>query len=321
MIARYAIPFFFIVGMIVVPALCYCICRMTMRRKRTARLTALGITLFIYIAIAYGMTVGFEQFRVRHIDYASATLPKAFNGYRIVQFTDAHLGTLTGQRQWMLRRAVDSINAMKPDAIVFTGDLVNLCPSEIKPHLSELRRLKARDGVFSVLGNHDYPIYLELNKAEKEDSLKAIIALERQAGWQLLMNDHRTLYRDSDSIIIAGMENWGKARRMPRQGNVAKSLKGVKTDAYVVMLQHDPSCWQKQILPQCQAQLTLSGHTHGGQVKLLGWSPVASAYEQWAGLYKEGQRAINVSTGLGGLIPFRLFLPGEVVVITLRAEN
>lgn len=320
MIARYAILFFFSMGLVVVPLLFALLCRWLAPRKRW-RLWALVGTLLIWGAVLYGYYVGFEELRIRNIEYASSDLPASFDGYRIVQFSDAHVGTYGTDRQWLLQRAVDSINALKPDVIVFTGDLENLHPDELRPQLSVLRQLHAKDGVFSVLGNHDYPTYLDYDDTTKSLLVSFTKQYERQMGWRLLLNEHQTIRRDSDSIVIAGMENWGTLKRMPRKGDVKKTMEGVDKSAFVLMLQHDPTAWRQKILPECHAQLTLSGHTHGGQVSLFGWSPASLTYEEWGGLYQEGSRALYVSTGLGSLIPFRLNLPGEIVVITLKVKK
>ena len=320
MIARYAILFFFSMGLVVVPLLFALLCRWLAPRKRW-RLWALVGTLLIWGAVLYGYYVGFEELRIRNIEYASSDLPASFDGYRIVQFSDAHVGTYGTDRQWLLQRAVDSINALKPDVIVFTGDLENLHPDELRPQLSVLRQLHAKDGVFSVLGNHDYPTYLDCDDTTKSLLVSFTKQYERQMGWRLLLNEHQTIRRDSDSIVIAGMENWGTLKRMPRKGDVKKTMEGVDKSAFVLMLQHDPTAWRQKILPECHAQLTLSGHAHGGQVSLFGWSPASLTYEEWGGLYQEGSRALYVSTGLGSLIPFRLNLPGEIVVITLKVKK
>lgn len=320
MIARYAILFFFSMGLVVVPLLFALLCRWLAPRKRW-RLWALVGMLLIWGAVLYGYYVGFEELRIRNIEYASSDLPASFDGYRIVQFSDAHVGTYGTDRQWLLQRAVDSINALKPDVIVFTGDLENLHPDELRPQLSVLRQLHAKDGVFSVLGNHDYPTYLDCDDTTKSLLVSFTKQYERQMGWRLLLNEHQTIRRDSDSIVIAGMENWGTLKRMPRKGDVKKTMEGVDKSAFVLMLQHDPTAWRQKILPECHAQLTLSGHTHGGQVSLFGWSPASLTYEEWGGLYQEGSRALYVSTGLGSLIPFRLNLPGEIVVITLKVKR
>jgi hypothetical protein len=331
MIARFAIPFFLLMTLVVAPLLLALLCRWGLPR-RWWRKVAFACTLFIWGLTGYSLLFGFQQFRVHHFEYASADLPAAFDGYRIVQFTDAHVGSMTGRNQWMVQRAVDSINAQHADAIVFTGDMQNVWPDELPPQASYFRQLKARDGVFAVLGNHDYAVYQTGDDDEKAANCRKTIDAIRQMGFDLLLNEHRVIRHDSDSIVIAGMENWSKAKRMPRKGDVKKTLAGIthcnatlsKREhqlPFTVMLQHDPTCWREKILPECSAQLTLSGHTHGGQMSLFGWSPVSMNYQEWGGAAYEGSRAIYVSTGLGALIPFRLGLPGEIVVITLRSKS
>lgn len=330
MIARYAVPFFVIVAFFVIPLVTYFLCRYLMPR-RWGRKTGLTIAFLLILFALYGMFVGYQQLEIHHYEYSSKDLPAAFDGYRIVQFSDAHIGTMTGNRKWLLERAVDSILALRPDMIVFTGDLQNVYPEELEEHLPQLQRLKAPDGMYSVLGNHDYPIYEPDDSITKEANAKKTQARERKAGWTLLMNEHRIIHRDSDSIIIAGMENWGTVERMPRKGDVAKTLAGLNLPAFdkkgqedplpfIIMLQHDPTAWREKILPQCHAQLTLSGHTHGGQANVFGFSPAVFGYEEYQGWLNDGSRAMFISTGLGALIPFRLGLPGEIVVITLRKQ-
>lgn len=331
MIARFAIIFCLFVIFIGVPVLFALLCRW-LAPKRYWKWTALACTLLIWGVVAYGYFVGFEELEVRQVEYVSADLPEAFDGYRIVQFSDAHVGTFKGSRQWMLKRAVDSINAQKADAIVFTGDMQNLYPEDIAPHLPVLRQLHAPDGVYGVLGNHDYAIYIDADSVTQQRNDSRTIQLMKQTGWTILLNEHRIIRRDSDSIVVAGMENWGKMKRMPRRGNVKKTLAGVRQlpsrekgqkvgSPFIVMLSHDPSAWREKILPESIAQLTLSGHTHGGQFSLFGWSPVAWSYDEWDGMTYEGPRAVFVSAGLGALIPFRLGKPGEIVVITLRCKK
>ena len=319
MIARYAIPFFFLMGLVVVPLVVALICRWLLPRKYRLKVITV-LTLFIWMAVGYGYFVGFEQLEVRQLEFASSDLPEAFDGYRIVHFSDAHVGTFTGSRQWLLQRAVDTINALRPDIVLFTGDLQNIYPDELDVQVPVLSQLKAPDGVMSVLGNHDYAIYQDCDEAQKQRSNRHTIQSERKMGWTLLLNENRIIRRDSDSIVVAGMENWGKVKRMPRRGDVKKSLMGISDSAFVVMMQHDPTCWREKILPECKAQLTLSGHTHGGQVSLFGLSPVSLSYDEWGGMYEQDGRALIVSTGLGALIPFRLGMPGEIVVITLRKK-
>jgi len=321
MIARFAIPFFLLMVLVVVPLGLALLFRYILPRK-VWRPTTIACTIIIWALTGYGFLFGFQQFEVRHVEFASADLPEAFDGYRIVQFSDAHVGSMTGSRQWMLQRAIDSINAQHADAIVFTGDMQNIWPDELPQQTSYFRQLKAKDGVFAVLGNHDYAVYQNCDEAEKTTNCEKTIKALCDMSFDLLLNEHRIVRRDSDSIVIAGMENWGIKKRMPRNGDVIKTLAGITINPspFIVMLQHDPSCWREKILPECNAQLTLSGHTHGGQISLFGWSPVALSYSEWGGMTYEGSRAIFVSTGLGALIPFRFGLPGEIVVITLKKK-
>lgn len=294
-------------------------CRYHHTRNNWGNLVGLVLALVIDIAVVYGGTLGFRKFEVRYEDYYSADLPAAFDGYRIVQFSDAHVGTYGTVYADVLERAIDSINAQKADIVVFTGDLQNMEPKELYPFMSTLGRITARDGVFSILGNHDYSGYIDASSAVKVANERELVSLERQMGWDLLMNEHRVIRRGGDSIVVAGMENDG-GKRFPQKGDVAKSLAGVGDDAFVLMLEHDPSSWRKKILPQSKAQLTLSGHTHAGQLDVFGLSPAALSYKEWYGMYHEGNRALNVSAGMGGFIPFRLGVSNEIVVITLHKK-
>ena len=138
-------------------------------------------------------------------------------------------------------------------------------------------------------------------------------------GWHLLLNEHAVVRRGQDSMVVAGMENESRKEEQTR-GDIRKTMEGVRPGAFTVMLQHDPTAWERTILPQSEAQLTLSGHTHGGQFRFFGWSPAALSYKEWGGFYQENKRAINVSTGLGGFVPFRFGVTPEIVVITLRSD-
>ena len=294
------------------------------RRGRRAGLVAGAIAAAMAVATAfYSYYVGFYRFEVVRVELAFADLPKRFDGYRIVLWSDAHVGTLTGERQQILARAVDSINAQKADMVVFAGDLQNVRPQEIDPHRELLSSIKARDGVFSVMGNHDYPVYSGDDDFEKYANLGRRTSIDEDLGWTLLSNEHRTVRRGDDHIVIAGMENdgEGKSERDPQLGDIQHALWGVGRDEFVVMLEHDPRSWRRTILPHSHTQLTLSGHTHAMQLALMGWSPVSLYYKEANGLYRLGQRAIYVSKGLGGVIPFRLGAPGEIVVITLKSES
>ena len=272
------------------------------------------LAVFVFV---HGVRSGFRELEVVSVELSFDDLPPAFDGYRVAQFSDAHVGTYAGGRQRILRRAIDSINALHPDLIVFTGDLQNMRPQEIDEHRQLLASLQARDGVCSVLGNHDYAEYTADSPDQKQLCCQLTREKEQDLGWHLLANSHRVIRRGQDSIVVAGMENDGEGR-FPQLGDVQGTLQGVDRRSFVVMLEHDPTSWHRKILPQSYAQLTLSGHTHGGQLSLLGWSPVSLRYRECQGLYHEGPRALYVSKGLGGVIPWRFGTPGEVVVLTLR---
>lgn len=320
--------YLFMLGLIAVPKLLFALCSIiglgicgVLRCRRNygvvAGLLTAAAAVFILV---YGSTAGFDALTVRHVEYCSKDMPAGFDGYRIVHFSDAHVGTYGCGRSRQLCAAVDTINALNPDVIVFTGDLQNMRPQEILPHVATLGSLKARDGVFSVLGNHDYAEYVDLQEDAKAENCRLTERLQRKMGWRLLKNDRSVIRRGQDSIVIAGMENDGDGRHFPQRGDIGKTMQGISGDAFTVMLEHDPTAWRRKILPQSEARLTLSGHTHGMQFSLFGWSPVSLVYSEWGGMYYDGDRAINVSTGLGGFIPFRFGVPGEVVVITLRRK-
>lgn len=316
MMVRYSLLFLLVMGFLVVPLVCYYIARWLSPRKY--RHTIGVISAFVMMAlVVYGMTFGFEEVEVNHVEYASPDLPQAFDGYRVVLISDVHLGSFSGRRQWVVQRDVDSILAQHPDMIVFTGDVQNFEPSEIPEFQPILKRLQAPNGVFAVLGNHDYDRY-QKPEAKNPNLILETQRQERLMGWDLLMNQNRIIRRGNDSIVVAGMENWGDVSRMPRYGDVTKTLHGIDSSSFVLMLQHDPSAWRKQILPNSHAQLTLSGHTHGMQFGIFGWSPLSLTSRECAGFYYEGHRALFVTKGLGGLVPFRLGMPAEIVVITLR---
>ena len=323
MIARFAIPFFITVGFVIIPLLLFLLCRKFLPNKRYGTVVGILLAAIEISLVTYGMTAGFNQLEVRQIEYVSADLPAAFDGYRIVQFSDAHVGSMTGSRQKLVQQLIDSINGQAADMIVFTGDMQNILPEELIPPMLSFRQLYARDGVYAVLGNHDYAVYQACDDEEKAQNCQLTKDIIRKMGFDLLLNEHRIIHRDSDSIVVAGMENWGLAERMPKNGDVKKTLNSqfsTLNSQFILMLQHDPTCWREKILPECNAQLTLSGHTHGGQFSLFGWSPVAMSYRDWHGMAYEGSRALYVSSGAGSLIPFRLNQPREIVVITLRKK-
>lgn len=317
-----------LLGLLVVPMFVFMlssliglgICKLIRSKNNWGNLVGLFLIIAIWYIVIYGSTLGFSTVVVRHVEYSSPQLPKAFDGYRIVHISDFHIGTYDDSRKHILQKAVDSINAQKADMVVFTGDLQNREPHELYPYASLLSSIKAKDGVYSVMGNHDYADYIKADDIKRAANLRETQRMERSFGWHLLLNEHATITRDSSHIIIAGMENDGNGKHFPQKGDIKKTLNGVSDHDFIIMLEHDPTSWRRKILPQSSAQLTLSGHTHATQFKLFGWSLASMIYTEWGGMYYDNERAINVSTGLGAFLPFRFGVPGEVVVITLKAS-
>lgn len=281
--------------------------------------TLMGISLSVVIVVAvlYGSFFGVRRLEVKHVEIEFSDLPEAFDGYRIVHISDLHVGSIP---HVLLERAVDSINAVHADAVMMTGDIQNMQPSELLPFASLLSKIKAKDGVFAVRGNHDYSMYVSGTDSLKAANEQQLISLERSFGWQLLLNDHRVLCRGNDSIVVAGEENVGRPP-FPMKGDLKKTLRGVSASSFVVLMQHDPWAWEEQILPRSKVQLTLSGHTHGGQVELMGFRPTQFNNREDCGLYRRGERSLFVSTGLGGFAPFRLGVYPEIVVISLKVKR
>ena len=281
----------------------------------------IGMTLSIMAAgiLCFGYFVGRHYYVVHQQTFYFPDLPKEFDGYRIAQFSDMHIGTFRDGNEADVRKIVNLINQQKCDAILFTGDLVNHQSAELDGFRRDLSLLKAPDGVFAVMGNHDYSLYIKYpNEKDRANDVEELQHRIRSYGWTLLLNDHRVIRRGEDSIIIAGIENDGRPP-FPSYGDLKKAMKGVKSGSFTVLMSHDPTSWQRKILPQTDIQLTLSGHTHAGQLKVFGWSPVAPVYTEWSGAYSNGSQIINVSDGIGAVMfPFRFGAWPEVNVITLH---
>lgn len=297
------------------------VCKLFHRRKNYGNLIGLICVPVIWYILLYGSFIGFNKMEVNRQTFFSKDLPQAFDGYKVVILSDAHVGSYNEHNEYVLKEAIDSMNAQRPDLVVFLGDMQNTEPKDIYPHMDVLSSVKAKDGIYTVLGNHDYGDYICGNTARKVANCRETMSLERQMGWTLLMNEHRYIDREKSSIVIAGMENDGDGIKFPQKGEIKKTLKGVNKDAFVIMLEHDPSSWRRKIIPDGRAQLTLSGHTHKMQFALFGWSPMALLGNEFNDWYTEGDQSLFVTAGLGGLIPFRFGATGEIVVLTLRKGN
>lgn len=286
---------------------------------RLVRIALMAFLLLLLMILAYGYFIGSRQFVVNHQTYYFHDLPEEFDGYRILQFSDLHLGTFRHGHQQDVDSIVALINRLHCDAIMFAGDLVCKSSEELAPYDSLLSQLRAPDGVYSIMGNHDYGTYNEFEyEVDRLIDVEALQEHEASYGWRLLLNDHVILHRANQRIAIVGVENDG-IPPFPQLANLDKAMKGVNTDDFCVLLTHDPTHWKRSIVNQTSIQLTLSGHTHAGQFKVFGWSPCSLRYPEWSGTYTEGEQILSVSDGIGNsIIPFRFGAWPEVNVITLR---
>ena len=317
--------YLFLLGVFVAPkaifALCSfvgsCLMRLTgWPRINLGHYVGLLLGCCVAMAFVYGLVVGIRQIKVNHLTLHFNALPPSFDGYKIVQISDLHLGTFRGWRQQILRAELDSIRKQHADLVVFTGDIQNISPQELAPHAHLLRA--ATQGAVAVLGNHDYATYATDNPAVQARLLRQLTQTEKNVlGWRLLRNEHLVERRGGDSIVIAGMENDGEPP-FPNLADTRRTMRGVRPGAFIIMLQHDPSAWRRDILTKTTAQLTLSGHTHGGQMQLFGHRPTEWKGHPDKGLYAQHGRYLYVNVGLGGLVPFRLNMPNEITVITLK---
>jgi len=322
MIVRFIIHHLWLVDLLfllVVPLLILLAVTLICRRRHPKRRLIMGLVLALMAAgiYAYGKYVGTKQLEVRHVELSFTDLPEAFDGYRMVQISDLHLGSLP---EGMLKRVVDSVNALKPDLIVFNGDMINCVSTEMEQQLPQLKRLKATDAVVSVLGNHDYCTYEFENPMLADDDEGRLVSMQIDLKWRVLMNGYRYVRRGDSRLVLAGMENDGEDPER-QHGDISSAMNGIRRSDFVVMIEHDPTCWRRKILRHCHAQLTLSGHTHGGQFSIFGWSPASLRYREYEGLYTIGGRSLYVTKGIGGAIPFRLGATPEIVEITLRKKQ
>lgn len=271
----------------------------------------------VCVAFFYGFTRGWKRLETKEIEIASADLPTAFDGYRIVQLSDLHVGTF-GSDTTYLRQLVEQVNALHPDMIVFTGDLVNDSAEELDPYLEILPRLSAPDGVFSILGNHDYCTYRRYDTADgAARNLAEVKCRQRNFGWDLLLNESRIIRRGGDSIALIGVENDGRPP-FPSRGDLPRAMREVPENAFKILLSHDPTHWRREVLPRTDIQLMLAGHTHAMQLMIGDFSPAGWSYPEWGGIYRENGQTLFVSIGAGGTVPFRFGAWPEIDVITLR---
>ena len=286
--------------------------------KKTA--IGLGIALLTMAYLIFGATEGKRYFQVKETTIESKDVPQAFDGYRIVQLSDMHVGSWNGDTQAM-EKAVSMINDLHPDLIVFTGDLVNNLASELDNFIPVFSKLKAKDGVYSVLGNHDYSTYVHWeNPEDQKEELVRLKQKQAEMGWTMLNNRHVKLYHQNDSIALIGVENSGRPP-FPDYAKLSEAMQGTE-GMFQILLSHDPTHWRREVLPQTDIQLMLAGHTHAMQTKIFGFTPAQFIYEENDGLYQEGEQMLYVNIGLGHLLyPMRLGAWPEITLLTLKKKS
>lgn len=298
--------------------------RIPSRRKFVSTL-GWGLAAIPFASILYSIFKGKYNYKVWKYTLYFDNLPKAFDGYRITQISDIHCGSFDNYEK--IRYGVELINSQKSDVILFTGDLVNNLANEVHNWKSLFATLQAPDGVFSIMGNHDYGDYSSWETTEaKQQNLEHLFQLQKQMGWQLLLNEHCYLERNGEKIALIGVENWGHGR-FSKYGDLNKAMEGVNTEDFKILMSHDPTHWQEVVLPENKdIQLTLSGHTHGMQCGIeipgwLKWSPSQYIYKYWGGMYEEDGKYLNVNRGFGyHAFPGRLGVWPEITVIELKTK-
>jgi predicted MPP superfamily phosphohydrolase len=295
------------------------------RRKFVSQI-ALGLAAIPFAGILYGVFKGRYNFKVLNYTLHFEDLPAAFDGYRITQISDIHSGSFDNKEK--VEYAIDLINEQTSDAILFTGDMVNNEAAEMEPWKESFARLKAKDGKFSVLGNHDYGDYVPWETEElKAANLERLKAIQKEIGFDLILNDNRFIEKNGERLALVGVENWG-AGGFKKAGDLNKALSNVQSNDFKILLSHDPSHWANEVIQHKEhVHLTLSGHTHGMQFGIeipgwIKWSPVKWRYKHWAGIYKEMGQYINVNRGFGYLaFPGRVGIWPEITVIELKKGN
>ena len=294
------------------------------RRKFISKL-GIGLASIPFVSLNLGMVWGKNNIKVLNYTLFFDNLPSSFDGFKLTQISDLHAGNLDDLDD--LERTVQLINSQNSDVIFFTGDLVNNEADELIPWITTLSKLSAKDGIYSILGNHDYGDYRSWpTDLEKKKNFAKLKKYQKKIGFDLILNDSRFIYKGGQKLAIVGVENWSNAFR--KYADLSLATKKIKSTDFKILLSHDPTHWQKKILPgEDDYPLTLSGHTHGGQFGIeipgyLKWSPVKWRYKYWAGIYKEKNKYLNVNRGLGTTaVPGRVGIWPEISVITLKSSN
>jgi len=281
----------------------------------------LFLSILSFGFLLYGMIWGKSDFIVREQTIAFKDLPKSFNGFRIAQVSDMHLGSFSNPKD--VKKGLKLLSDQNVDIILFTGDMVNNVASEVDTYIEDFKKLNPKFGMFAILGNHDMGDYVKWKQADmKYVEIKKLINKEEEMGFKMLLNENKIIYRGKDSIALIGVENWGKPP-FKKYGNLEKAMRGVNDIPFKILMSHDPSHFDLVISKETDIQLTLSGHTHGMQVGVnccgIVWSPISWMYQYWNGLYEVNNKFLYVNPGFGFIgLPARIGIRPEITVITLR---
>ena len=274
------------------------------------------------VSMSFGILSGAHDYRIRHRTLSFPNLPSGFDGFKIAQISDIHSGSFFNKKAVI--GGVEQIMKEKPDAVFFTGDLVNEETKEVNDYINIFDKVKAPHGVFSTLGNHDYGDYRGWSSpAAKQKNMDDMYEAHRLLGWDLLMNENRILGKDGESIAIIGIENWGTGR-FPKYGKLHEASEGTQDAAVKLLLSHDPSHWDAEVRQKYpDIDMMFAGHTHGFQFGVevgdFKWSPSQYVYKQWADLYEEGQQKLYVNRGFGFIgFPGRIGIAPEITIFELK---
>jgi hypothetical protein len=300
-------------------------------RPRIFLLTSAGIALVVMMLYISGMFFWVRDYRLEKIELQVQNLPEAFDGYKVVQISDFHLGGFLNDKP--LKDIVRIVNEQNPDVILFTGDIVSFTSAEVFPFEEAMKQFSAKDGIYTVLGNHDYGEYTRWDSQEDKDlNNKELFGFYDRIGWHLLRNQNKVISRDTASIAIIGVENWSKSNRFGKKGDLKKALTGTELTQTKILMSHDPSHWDEEVNTLYpQIDLTLSGHTHAFQLAIesgsIKWSPASLLFKEWGGLYEKDhengvKQYLYVNRGAGTLgYPGRIFTRPEITLIVLRRTS
>ena len=279
-----------------------------------------------FLSFIHGITKGKYNYTVHRQQVFFEDLPTAFDGFVVAQISDIHAGSFDDKAA--VRKGIQMIQDQGADVIVFTGDLVNTYASEIKPYIEDFKRLSAPYGKFSVLGNHDYPMYKRMFDSDEhgQRNLEKVKGHHAKMEFDLLMNEHRTFEKDGEKIHLVGVENWGRSHHFPKRGDLDMATSMIEDKEFMILLSHDPTHWEDKVKDYDKhIHLTLSGHTHGMQMgvdlPMFKWSPIKYAYKHWAGLYKELGKYLYVNRGFGFLwFAGRVGIFPEITLLELKKK-